>query len=365
MANGPLDPTPRLSRSQKRAKRVLRKLVNDPDALMAHSVQASSFALLPDDPYYGAKLKNLDKIVQTTPGSRPDSSLAILATGLNPDTEIGAALTQAQAFTEARMAAQDQAQQEMIQANADAARLAQSTGPMGYVQAFSQTLFAAAEATFQILTNVGRNVIDDVGGGEDTSSWGDVFANTDLGFLSMGAANYAATGKLDEDMLDMGDGFFINEDSPVANLRKSWDQQMLGTAGQHLQELDELKADRGGLSAGDYKAQREKILEGTTIEVDDPITGQKTKRIVDPSPATVGQYAANRAFKLEVGSTPYALVSGMLDLVSRGVDPSMYTGVKNVNSAFVTGENLVRGKVLGMSADRLLPSADNVTAAMD
>ena len=341
MAYDPLDPTPRLTPAQKRAKRVMRKLVRDPEAFARNSVAASAKALLPDDPAYLANLADLDAVVRATPGTRPDTGLAMLATGLDPDTEVGGALVSAQSAVEQKQELIQQQQEQLVQAQEDAARAAEeASGPMGYVKAFSQTLFAAAEAPFQILTNVGRNLINSVEPGGTASDWGSIFANTDLGILSMGASDYYSTGNLSNQFLDVGDGFFINEDSPVATLRKNWDQQMLGTAGQNMkvEEVDEVQ------------------LDGTT---------KRVRKIVDASPATLGQYTADRVFQLQEGTAPYSVVSGLFDVASRAADPSMYVGVKNVNSAFVTGENLFRSKVLGQASDKLLPSADNVTAATD
>lgn len=332
-------PEQKLDPSQKRAKRVLKRLVRDPDALMRHSVRASSLALLPDDPLYGARLKDLDRIVASAPGTRPDASLAMLATGVSADSEVGAALSQAQAIADERQAFLEQQREDFIQQARDAAAAAEeAAGPMGYVKAFSQTLFAAAEAPFQIMTNVARNAVNEaVPGGSDTD-WGSVFANTDLGFLSMGAAEYYTTGKLDDQMLNMGDGFFINHDSPVAQLRRDWDSQMLGygatTEFSRVEEVEETQPD------------------GST---------KKVRRVVNDAPATLGQGLAEGVFGQTPGSTAYSIISGVADLATRAADPSMYVSGRNVTSAFVTGENIVRGKVLGQSSDKLLPSLDNVT----
>ena len=264
-----------------------------------------------------------------TPGATPDAATVLATQGINPTSSVAQKIIAKQADITQAKADFERARVEQATAAAISDYNSDQTNSFwGYGQAFAQTLLAAGEATWEEGINAIKYGVDRADGGtEPKGSWEDIFNDLTLGQMSVGAAEFygaptlpgvgaprtAERGTLNKDLLDWGQGVFIDPESHASKIKEEYDRILLGT-------------------------QYGKSQKVTRQEMDEDGNVRNVTELLAP-PASLGQYAADTYLHADRDSTSYSIVSGLIDGASRMLDPQMYTGAKEFGMPFVSGQN--------------------------
>ena len=263
-----------------------------------------------------------------TPGATPDAATVLATQGINPTSSVAQKIIAKQADITQAKADFERARVEQATAAAISDYNSDQTNSFwGAGQAFAQTLFAAGEATWEIGTNAARTIVNAGDGGtQPTESWEDTFNDTTLGQMAVGAAEFYGVGALpgapqrnvergtlNPDLLDWGQGVFIDPESHASKIKEEYDRILLGTQYGKMQKVTRQEMDEDG----------------------------KVRNVTEmlPPPASLGQYAADTYLHADRDSTSYSIISGVIDGASRLFDPQMYIGAKEFGMPFVSGQN--------------------------
>jgi hypothetical protein len=263
----------------------------DPQNYDDYVAAARANALPPDSPLHPDALGRLSNLASSNPGISPDVAVAALTAGLDPNSDTVQYLQNmaTQAKYEATM--KQQADQR-----AQADQLS-NQGAEGFLKGTSRTIFNVMDAPFQVIANaVNDTIAEAVHPDGPTATFGDVLFNTDAAHQ---IKSFFSNDKTVDAQGDFGTGWLPDPNSTGAQYKYNEDVR---------------------LSNG-------------------------------MAPSLGGKFAD--ALELQHGTHPYSIVSGLVDLGSRVLDPTMYVGGAEV-------QGLLRGGKAGADAAALLRGAGNV-----
>ena len=249
---------------------------------------ARANALSPDSPLSPNNLSKLSELVSSNPGMSPDAAIAALTAGLSTTSGTVQDIIQLDIERKYQQAMKDAADQRK-----QADQLS-GQGAEGFFKGTARTAFNVMDAPFQVIMNAVNDTIAEAVHPEGpTASFSDVLFNTD-----------------------------------AAHQMEAWASSDPVTKAQ-----------------GDF---------GTGWLPDPNSTGAKYKynedvRLSNGMAPTLGGKLAD-AIHLQEGTHPYSVVSGLVDLGSRVLDPTMYVGGAEV-------QGLLRGGKAGLDAAALTHAA--------
>ena len=358
------------NKASQRASRVLGRISSNPEDVALRQLLSNASGLNPNDPYYVDNLQNLDEIVLTAQGYNADSSLAMLAAGVNPDTEIGRAIAAAQEqAAEAKRFADQQRADWRAQGE-------QGNAILDFLKVATGTTFAVALQPFQQIIGYNKTALGAVNTFNEARDQGADLSEA----IAAGGQQFAdhIEGALSQ--TDLAQMMVATHDNGP-DVKVGW----FGVEPDSESQKEAVEFWQSALGQNTYTHTGVPLADPNATVVSNPNLEQVLipelqpngtviyrEETVDASPSTIGSSLAYNPGNLlpdtwlQPGTTPYNLVSGTIDFITHGVDPTMYVGGGALRGGLMKTENAIRkgaeaaGVKGAADASKLRGTADDV-----